>query len=116
MNGLRILEGEEEAATIAKVREIIAAKPRVRDVAHWERGWRENYEAFKKSGDITDLRPKYVRENLPLRYNGKFAVSDDPAFEWHWYERFRDQLDRDLPARARDQDPALARPEAFDLD
>ncbi len=92
MEGLRILEGEEEAATIAKVREIIATKPRVRDVAHWERGWSENCEAFKKSGDINALRPKYIRDNLPLRADGKFAIAEDPEFEWHWYKSFRNQI------------------------
>ena len=92
MTSLQILEGDEEAKVIAQVREIIAQKPRARDVAHWERGWKENLEVWHATHDIDALRPKYIRPGLPLRHNGRFVMATDPDFEWRWYKKFREQI------------------------
>ncbi len=92
MADLRILEGEEEAKVIAHVREIIAQKPKTRDVAHWERGWNENLDAYLKTRDPDALKPKYIRPGLPLRSMGKFVISDDPDYEWKWYRRFLEHI------------------------
>jgi hypothetical protein len=46
----------------------------------WEKGWGENLEAYKRSGDIADLRPKYIRTGQPLRLNGKFVMPGDDTF------------------------------------
>lgn len=89
---LRILEGDEEAKVIAQVREIIAQKPRDRDVAHWERGWNENLKAYLATRDLDALKPKYIRPGLPLRHNGKFVMADDPDYEWKWYRQFLERI------------------------
>ena len=55
----------------------------------WEKGWGENLDAFSKSGDISQLVPKYVRPGQPLRLNQQYIVTEDSDFEIHWYSAFR---------------------------
>jgi len=71
---VRILEGEEEAKTIAYVRTSSRRSPRFRDVSHWERGWKQNLDAYMASRDPDDLMPMYIRPALPLRCNGHFVM------------------------------------------
>jgi len=89
---VRILEGEEEAKTIAYVRNLIAQKPKVRDVSHWERGWKENLDAYLATRDPDALMPKYIRPGLPLRCNGRFVMPDDPFCEWKWYRKLLEYI------------------------
>ena len=37
----------------------------------WEKGWKENFEEFSKSNNISDLIPRFVRKNQPVRLGGK---------------------------------------------
>ena len=77
-----------ERAVIEMVRLLVRQKPVERGVDHWERGWAENLEAYRQSGDLADLRPQYIRQGLPLRLHGQFVVADDPDYEWKWYRKF----------------------------
>lgn len=62
------------------------------DKDRWIRGWGENLEGFKKSGDLDALTPKYLRSNMPVRLFGDFVKTEDPFFEKHWYAIFREWL------------------------
>lgn len=91
---LRLIAGAEQDYWIGKVRRIIAEKPKTRDVAHWEKGWQENLDLYVKTGSFDALRPKYIREREPVRWQGQFWMPDDPDYEWHWYEGFFEQIAR----------------------
>jgi len=67
-------------------------KPKVRDVSHWERGWKQNLDAYMASRDPDDLMPMYIRPALPLRCNGHFVMPDDPFCEWKWYRKFLEYI------------------------
>ncbi len=89
----RILEGAEEAAVIEDLRARIPHMAKASgQIDRWEDGWAENLHAFKQSGDITSLRPKYIRGHQPLRLNGKFVIAEDPDAEMDWYRQFFEQL------------------------
>lgn len=90
--GLREIAGEEEKHWIGEIQRRLAERPRVRNVDHWERGWKENFDAFSKSGDIADLRPKYIRQRQPIRLGGKFWMPNDPDWEWNWYGKWFDDI------------------------
>lgn len=63
------------------------------DKTRWIEGWGENLEGFDQSnGDIDALLPKYIRPNMPVRLLGDFVKTEDPYFEKHWYEVFREWL------------------------
>lgn len=84
----RVLEGDEEQAVINDVMARLYTLNCAGTKDRWEKGWRENLEAYKRSGDIADLRPKYIRPNQPVRLNGKFVMPEDPDIEAKWYQRF----------------------------
>lgn len=84
----RVIEGDEEAKVIADIRARIPTLPKVGDLARWERGWSENWEAYSKSGNPDDLRPKYIRQKQPIRYNGRFVWPQDDDAEMKWYQGF----------------------------
>ncbi len=63
------------------------------DKSRWLAGWGENLDGFKKSGgDLDALVPRYIRPNMPVRLFGDFVKTDDPYFEKHWFEVFREWL------------------------
>lgn len=63
------------------------------DKARWIEGWGENLKEFQQSGgDIDSLLPRYIRPNMPVRLFGDFVKTEDPFFEKHWYEVFREWL------------------------
>jgi len=63
------------------------------DKKRWIEGWGENLKGFQQSsGDLDALLPKYIRPNMPVRLNGDFVKTEDPYFEKHWYEVFREWL------------------------
>jgi len=41
-------------------------------ISEWEKGWGENLTAFKKSGEIEDLRPKYFDKISVMRIHGEW--------------------------------------------
>ena len=58
--------------------------------ARWEKGWSENLESFMEHGhDLSQLVPKYIRPDQPLRLDQNYVVPVDTNFELNWYEVFR---------------------------
>ena len=64
--------------------------------SRWDTGWGENLDALRETGDLTALRPKYIRAGQPLRMNGEFVIAEDPDYEAHWYDAFRADFCRHL--------------------
>lgn len=55
----------------------------------WQKGWGENLEEFRQTGDVKALDPKYLRPAKYLRLNQRFIEPHDPMFERNWYYIFR---------------------------
>jgi hypothetical protein len=89
---MRDLSPDETQVVIAYIRQRIPKLPKVGDLSRWEKGWSENLKDFRGSGDVADLRPKYIRPNQPIRYNGRFVEPAADDAEMLWYEDFRASL------------------------
>lgn len=59
------------------------------NIQRWEKGWSENLEEFRRTGDVAALTPKYLRPSKYLRLNGQFIEPADPMFEANWQKIFR---------------------------
>lgn len=59
------------------------------NIQRWEKGWSENLEAFRASGDVEALMPKYIRPAKYLRLRSEFVEPADPMFEANWQKVFR---------------------------
>lgn len=55
----------------------------------WQKGWNENLEEFRRTGDVKALAPKYLKPATFLRLQGQFIEPADPMFEANWYKVFR---------------------------
>lgn len=55
----------------------------------WQKGWSENLEEFRRTGDVAALEPKYLRPANFLRLGGQFIKPVDAMFERNWYRVFR---------------------------
>ncbi len=56
----------------------------------WDKGWGENLENFLQSGgDLSQLVPKYIRPDQPMRLDQRYVMPIDPQFEYNWYSIFR---------------------------
>lgn len=90
----RILAGTERDAVILDLLSRIESRRLTfvenEDKSRWEKGWNENLEAFKASGRLDDLLPKYLRPGLPVRLYGDFVRPEDPNFETNWYTIYRE--------------------------
>ncbi len=84
----RVLEGDEEQAVINDIMARIPTLNQAGTKDRWEKGWGEILETYKRTGNIADLRPQYIRPNQPVRLNGKFVMPEDPDIEAKWYEKF----------------------------
>ena len=60
----------------------------------WEKGWQENLDLFKLSGNISDLIPKFVRKSEFVRFQGSWISPEDPNFETNFVELLRDVIFR----------------------
>jgi hypothetical protein len=60
----------------------------------WEKGWQENLDLFKSSGNISDLIPKFVRKSEFVRFQGSWISPEDPNFETNFVELLRDVIFR----------------------
>ena len=59
----------------------------------WEKGWGENLINFKKRNyDLTELVPKFIRPNQPIRFRGDYVMPKQIDFELKFYEIFRKLL------------------------
>jgi hypothetical protein len=58
--------------------------------ARWEKGWGENLQnLIAQGGDVSQLVPKYIRPNQPVRLDQTYVQPADACFELNWYEIFR---------------------------
>ena len=55
----------------------------------WEKGWGENLSNFIDSQDLNSLKPKFVRDGLVKRFQGKFIVPRNPEFESIFFSLIR---------------------------
>jgi hypothetical protein len=60
----------------------------------WEKGWQENLDLFKSSGNISDLIPKFVRKSEFVRFQGSWISPEDPNFETNFVELLREVIFR----------------------
>lgn len=61
--------------------------------ARWEAGWGENYQNFVASNyDLSQLIPKYIHPDRPLRLWQNYILAQDANFELNWYEIYRHWL------------------------
>ena len=87
-----IVEGDERDAVILDL--LLRIERRDFSIAgenieRWQKGWRENLDEFRRTGDIAALEPKYLRPSEYLRLDSQFIRPADPMFERNWYKVFR---------------------------
>lgn len=55
----------------------------------WENGWKENLDAFRKSGDLGDIVPKFIRPNNVVRFKQEFISPSNKFFERNYCRLFQ---------------------------
>ena len=55
----------------------------------WQRGWKENLDAYTESKNPSSLTPRFMRKGFPIRWQGRFYYSEDPNFEVNFNEVLR---------------------------
>ena len=61
----------------------------------WEKGWRENLQAFTESGyDLDSLIPRYFKKHVPVRLNGDYVMPIGSDFVLNCTKVFRSWLFR----------------------
>ncbi len=64
--------------------QVVAEKKRA-DV--WETGWNESLNQYLQGEFDNDIvRPKFIRKDLPLRWNQSYIIAEDPWFEMNFVE------------------------------
>jgi len=59
----------------------------------WEEGWAENLDLYVSSnGDQTCLVPRFIRAGEPIRWFGKYHISEDVNFELNYISVLRSFL------------------------
>lgn len=59
----------------------------------WAKGWSENLKSFKNNKyDLTELVPKFIRPNQPIRLWGDYVMPKQNNSELMFYEIFRSYL------------------------
>jgi len=100
----RYAEDDERQRAIIRIVEFLLSEKRKSGPEYqeiWEKGWQENLDDFTKSGNLSDLLPKFVRKNSMTRFGGRFIVPEDPNFETNFVTVLRDTLFRANFADAR---------------
>lgn len=90
-------EGAERDALILQVLKKIASDTQVIGAPErtdvWEKGWGENLQEFIASGhDAAKLTPKFLRPNMPIRFNQQYIIPEDSTFELDLYVLLRRAL------------------------
>lgn len=89
----RVLEGSERDAVVLDLLTRIETRRLTfvenEDKSRWEKGWDENLQLFRSTGNLDALIPKYLRPGLPVRLYGEFVRPEDPEFEANWYTIYR---------------------------
>ena len=55
----------------------------------WQRGWMENFEDYKKSGDISLLTPKFIVPNRAMRLFYEYIIPTSGDFEFNVIDIYR---------------------------
>ena len=61
-------------------------------ISHWETGWKENLEEFKKTLNPNSLIPKYHKKNDIARLNKQIIKTYSKDFDYHLHSFFVDAL------------------------
>jgi SAM-dependent methyltransferase len=61
-------------------------------ISHWESGWKENLDEFKKSLNPESLIPKYHKKNNIARLNKQIVKTHSKDFDYHLHSFFIDAL------------------------
>ena len=61
-------------------------------ISHWEAGWKENLEEFKKTLSPNSLIPKYHKKNSIARLNKQIIKTGSKDFDYHLHSFFVDAL------------------------
>jgi hypothetical protein len=61
-------------------------------ISHWETGWKENLEEFKKTLSPNSLIPKYHKKNNIARLNKQIIKTHSKDFDYHLHSFFVDAL------------------------
>lgn len=87
------VRGADLAALISEVDSAIERDTKVVGTperrAVWESGWNVHRKAFLRNGDTSTLKPKFLKERVPMRWNGHYIRSDNPAFEHDFLDVLR---------------------------
>lgn len=94
----RVLVGAERDATYLRVLKTLLSNmppekisgPHRKSV--WEKGWGENLEGFAKTGDVKELRAKFVRLKELIRFKGEYIDPVDANFEENFVRVLRHVL------------------------
>lgn len=60
--------------------------------AVWEAGWQQHRRQFLAGGDVTTLKPMFLKERAPMRWNGRYIRSPNPDFEHDFLDVLRTWL------------------------
>ena len=52
----------------------------------WFNGWEENLSKYKNNKSNGDLKPKFLRDNQPIRWNQNYYHTSSPDFEKRFQE------------------------------
>lgn len=55
----------------------------------WEKGWGENLEEYKQSGNLEALVPRFIHPGRPIRWRGDYVVPSNERFEHDYFDIFR---------------------------
>lgn len=61
-------------------------------LATWEKGWGENRSAFAQSGELSCLKPRFVRDGFVKRLDGRFIIPHDDDFESKFFSLIREAV------------------------
>lgn len=88
-----ILQGKEkEDMVLASLRRIEKDKQAIGSLERtevWDKGWKENLNAFCKSGNLDDVVPRFIRPNNIIRFNQEFIRPNNPFFERDYCRLFQ---------------------------
>lgn len=68
--------------TIRQMHLPMARRNREENLLAWEKGWGENYEAFRADGSERSLKPKYFRPSKFFRFEKKIIRPENPNIEY----------------------------------
>jgi hypothetical protein len=86
----------ELAALIAEVDSAIERDTKIVGTperkAVWETGWQQHRNDFLANGDVARLKPRFLKERAPMRWNGRYIRSPNPDFEHDFLDVLRTWL------------------------